>query len=90
MKGLYEQEIEVNINDPRNLILLGVRADADIKNLVKKIEEFKSTLEWVIQQCCNSSEIEDVFSFWDANGYEKHRTTIESVIKEAVNPVTAK
>ncbi len=37
MKGVYETEITENLGNDRNLILLGVRADADIQHLKKQI-----------------------------------------------------
>ena len=36
MKASYEQEIKESLGDGRALILLGVRADADINHLSKK------------------------------------------------------
>lgn len=36
MKATYEKEITENLGNDRNLILLGVRADADIKHLNKE------------------------------------------------------
>ena len=41
MKSSYEQEITENISNDRNLVLLGVRADADIEHLNKRIAELE-------------------------------------------------
>jgi hypothetical protein len=39
MQATYEKEITENLGDDRSLILLGVRADADIHQLNKKRRE---------------------------------------------------
>lgn len=44
MKGDYEKDISENLGDDRNLILLGVRADADIKHRNDRIRELLGLL----------------------------------------------
>jgi len=41
MQATYEKDITENLGDNRNLILLGVRADADINYLKEEIEKLK-------------------------------------------------
>ena len=45
MSDTYEKDITENLGDDRNLILLGVRADADIDHRDKRIAELKKELK---------------------------------------------